>query len=379
MLDALTANPEVWSKTVFFYVFDENDGFFDHMVPPTPPRSQAEGISTVGTTNELFTGSASYPTSRYTSGPYGLGVRVPMIVISPWSKGGFVDSEVFDHTSLIRFIERRFGSQYKGIASPNITPWRRAVAGDLTSAFNFASPNAAVVALPSTASYVPPDQNRHPDYVPKPPATQQLPQQEPGTRPARALPYQLYVDGQVGASGILLSFRNSGKAAAVFQVRSADGLTGPWTYTVGAGDQTSGSFGANSAGLYGLSAHGPNGFLRAFAGSLASGSVNISVNTIYDTRSEAIALVIQNLGSSPANASIFDAYSGTIYSQLIQPHGSATFVRQLQATFGWYDLTVQVASDRTFRRQLAGHIETGNDSMTDPAIATAVPQAAVVA
>jgi len=90
MLDALTANPEMWSKTVVFYMFDENDGFFDHIVPPTPPPSRAQGISTVGTENELFAGNATY-----VPGPYGLGVRVPMIVISPWSKGGWVNSEVF--------------------------------------------------------------------------------------------------------------------------------------------------------------------------------------------------------------------------------------------------------------------------------------------
>jgi phospholipase C len=88
MLDALTANPEVWSKTVFFYMFDENDGFFDHTVPPTPPQLRAQGSSTAGTTNELFTGSATYPASVFTPGPYGHGVRVPMIIISPWSKGG---------------------------------------------------------------------------------------------------------------------------------------------------------------------------------------------------------------------------------------------------------------------------------------------------
>jgi len=83
MLDALTANAEVWSKTVVFYVFDENDGFFDHMVPPTPPQSRAEGISTVGTDNELFAGNSDYP-----AGPYGLGVRVPMIVISLGRRAG---------------------------------------------------------------------------------------------------------------------------------------------------------------------------------------------------------------------------------------------------------------------------------------------------
>jgi phospholipase C len=376
MLDALTANPEVWSKTVFFYMFDENDGFFDHMVPATPPQSRMEGISTVETTNELFTGSSSYPASVYTPGPYGLGVRVPMIVISPWSKGGWVDSEAFDHTSLIRFIERRFG-----VTEPNITTWRRTVTGDLTTAFNFESPNDTVVALPSTASYEPPNQNRYPDYVPTPPSNQALPQQEPGTRPARALPYELHVEGEVSAShgGVNLFFRNTGKAGAFFQVRSGDGQTGPWAYTVGAADKTSDSFGTTGATSYDYSVFGPNGFLRTFAGGLAAGSANLTVNAVYDGESESIALVIRNHGSSAENVSIVDAYSGKTHTHVLQPHNSVTYVSQLHKSFGWYDITVRVDSDASFERQLAGHVESGKPSVSDPAFGAAVPQTAEVA
>src|SRR5262249_39537981 len=163
-----------------------------------PPRSRAEGNSTVGTTNELFEGvvGSDYPPDKFVAGPYGLGVRVPMIVISPWTKGGWVNSQVFDHTSLIRFVERRFG-----VMEPNITQWRRTVTGDLTSAFDFDSPNDAIVSLPSTAAYQPSDKDiaagtRFPDYVPPVPANQTLPQQEPGTRRARALPYELHVEGE---------------------------------------------------------------------------------------------------------------------------------------------------------------------------------------
>ena len=374
MLDALTANPEVWSKTVFLYMFDENDGFFDHIVPQTPPRSRAEGISTVETTNELFTGSSSYPASSYTPGPYGLGMRVPMIVISPWSKGGWVNSQVFDHTSLIRFVERRFG-----VVEPNITPWRRTVTGDLTSAFNFESPNDAIVPLPSTAAYQPPNQDRYPDYMPTPPANQALPEQEPGTRPARALPYELHVGGEVNASGIQLFFRNTGKAGAVFQVRSGDGQTGPWTYTVGAGDEASDSFGSSGATAYDLSVFGPNGFLRTFAGGLAADSAKLTVNSIYEGQSGGLALVIQNQGSSVEKVSILDAYSGQTKTRLLHPHESVTFVSQLEESFGWYDLTVRVDSDASFRRQLAGHVETGKPSMTDPAIGGGVRETAEVA
>jgi phospholipase C len=374
VLDALTANPEVWSKTVLFYMWDENDGFFDHVVPATPPRSRAEGISTVGTANELFTGSPTYPAPANTPGPYGLGVRVPLIVISPWSKGGWVNSEVFDHTSLIRFIERRFG-----VAEPNITPWRRTVAGDLTSTFDFDSPNDALVALPSTASYEPANTDRYPDYVPTPPTNQALPEQESGTRPARALPYELYVEGEVNHAqgGLELTFKNSGKAGAAFHVRFGDGVTAPRTYTVGAGQETSDSFEAVAATSYDLSVYGPNGFLRAFAGGLAPGSANLKVSAAYDKEAGGIVLAIRNDGSSAAKVRIFDAYTDKSQTRVVQPHGSAMFVDTLHKSFGWYDVTVKVDSDPGFARQLAGHVETGRPSVSDPAIgATTVAQTA---
>jgi phospholipase C len=232
VLDALTSNPQLWSKTVLFINYDENDGFFDHLVPPTPPRSASDGLSTVDARNEIFPGRPGNP-----SGPYGLGVRVPMIVVSPWSKGGWVCSETFDHTSLIGFIERRFAAGRPDLIETNITAWRRAICGDLTSAFDFATPNAARVVLPATAAYAPPDHERHPDYVPVPPTHQELPSQERGTRPARALPYELHVSGRVEiASGAFrIEFANTGRAGACFQVRSGTSADGPRTYTVEAG------------------------------------------------------------------------------------------------------------------------------------------------
>ena len=127
ILDALTSNPAVWGKTALFLTYDENDGYFDHIVPPYTPKDANQGLSTVDTKLDHFPGDSSYA-----AGHYGLGQRVPMLVISPWSTGGFVNSEVFDHTSIIRFMEKRFG-----VEEPNISPWRRAICGDLTSAFDF--------------------------------------------------------------------------------------------------------------------------------------------------------------------------------------------------------------------------------------------------
>ncbi len=158
VLDALTSNPEVWSKTALFITYDENDGFFDHLVPPHATNPQIPGRSTVPTDNEFYAGSLG-------DGAFGMGPRVPMFVVSPWSKGGWVSSETFDHTSIIRFMEERFG-----VVEPNITPWRRAVAGDLTSAFDFSKTEPAMPALPDTSAWKPFDDKRHPSYRPIAPA-----------------------------------------------------------------------------------------------------------------------------------------------------------------------------------------------------------------
>ena len=106
VLDALTADPDVWSKTALFIIYDENDGFFDHVVPPYAPSDRAGPLDRRPSPTSSTT---PRPRDANAAGPYGLGQRVPMIVVSPWSKGGWVCSEVFDHTSIIRFIEQRFG------------------------------------------------------------------------------------------------------------------------------------------------------------------------------------------------------------------------------------------------------------------------------
>jgi phospholipase C len=130
---ALTSNPAVWRKTVLFVTYDENGGFFDHVPPPTPPP---------GTAGEFLTVATLPGEAAGVRGPIGLGFRVPMLVVSPYSRGGFVCSDPFDHTSLLRFIETRFGAEV-----PNLSEWRRSVTGDLTSALNL-PPRNGVPQLP---------------------------------------------------------------------------------------------------------------------------------------------------------------------------------------------------------------------------------------
>ncbi len=137
VLAALVANPKVWSKTVLFHMYDENDGFFDHVVPPVAPR---------GTPGEYLTVSPIPDDADGTAGPIGMSFRVPMLVLSPFSRGGHVASEVFDHTSQLRFLEERFG-----VKAPNLSAWRRHTAGDLTSTLHPKRSDPTVPKLPSTS------------------------------------------------------------------------------------------------------------------------------------------------------------------------------------------------------------------------------------
>jgi phospholipase C len=124
-IDAIASNPDVWAKTVFILNYDENDGLFDHVAPPTAPA---------GTALEYVDGL-----------PIGAGFRVPCIIVSPWTQGGWIASETFDHTSVLQFLER-----LTGVAIPNLSAWRRATFGDLTSAFGFPARGSPFPVLPDT-------------------------------------------------------------------------------------------------------------------------------------------------------------------------------------------------------------------------------------
>ncbi|HXS76441.1 MAG TPA: alkaline phosphatase family protein [Terracidiphilus sp.] len=142
VVSALTANPAAWAKTVLFITYDENGGFFDHVPPPTAPA---------GTPGEYLTvppvPDPTYGGSPLITGPIGLGFRVPMIIVSPFSRGGLISSDAFDHTSLLRFIETRFGAEV-----PNLSVWRRSAVGDMTTALNFHKVDTSVPSIPAPST-----------------------------------------------------------------------------------------------------------------------------------------------------------------------------------------------------------------------------------
>ncbi len=364
VLDILVANPEVFSKTVFIVNYDEADGSFDHMPPPFAPASPAFGASTADASLEILTAAQATP-----AGPIGLNCRVGFLAISPWSKGGYVVSQVFDHTSVIQFIEKRFG-----VREPNVSPWRRAVAGDLTTVFNFANPNDGRVQLPSTNAFLPPVNELAGGsvntFVPtQSDVTAGPPAQEAGVRPSRALPYELYAYGSVElANGTFtIAFLNTGAVGAVFQVRSGNSADNVRAYTVEAGKTLSGTW--TESPTYDLSVYAPNGFTRYFKGSTTAGAAALEVRESYDTNGQgSIGWRITNVGVANATVSVLDAYSGQVVTQRLEAGQSFENLWSRESFFGWYDLIVTVAEDPTFNYRLAGHVETGRDSFSDPAL-----------
>ncbi|MEW2517218.1 phosphocholine-specific phospholipase C [Actinacidiphila alni] len=361
VLDALTSNPEVWSRTALFITYDENDGYFDHVVPPYAPLTATGGASTVSTEGEIFAGNGTYA-----AGAYGLGQRVPMLVVSPWSTGGYVCSEVFDHTSILRFMERRFG-----VREPHISPWRRTVCGDLTSAFDFTLKRDRPARLPGTDDYRPADGDRHDSYVPVPPADQAVPRQERGSRPTRPLPYRPLVDAAVtpSAGRVTLTFGGGVAAGACFHVTSANRADGPWTYTTEAGKKISGSWEtAGTGGAYDLTVHGPGGFLRAFRG--LAGRSGPEVTARHDAVSERVELTMTNSGHHEVRLTVGDAYGRGQHTYTVRAGRRETHWVEVGSGRRWYDLTVVADHDSAFLRRFAGHVETGRPGVSDPAIRT---------
>ena len=159
-----------------------------------------------------------------------------------------------------------------------------------------------IVALPSTAGFAPTDYDRHDDYVPSVPASQSVPKQEPGVRPARAVPYDLAVTGDidVGHGNVNLRFENAGRGAAVLQVRAGgvQSASGPWSYTVGSHAHLDATWPvrANGQAAYDLSVYGPNGFFRSFKGSADREHANLSIKSDCDP-DQGITLELKNRGS----------------------------------------------------------------------------------
>ncbi|ADP15332.1 phospholipase C, phosphocholine-specific 3 [Achromobacter xylosoxidans A8] len=337
VLDILTRNPEVWSRCVFFVTYDENDCFFDHMPPPAPPARAADGLSGGLSTVELdgeYHDARHGPSAATPDDPaglhgrgFGLGPRVPMLAVSPWSRGGWVNSQVFDHTSVIRFLEARFG-----VLEPNISAWRREIAGDLTSAFDFAGDH---IAAPS------------------------------GPRRACALPYALEIQGRMAADGghYRLTLRNPGAAGAVLHVYDRRALElAPRRYTVGAGARLDDGWRLHDGGAYDLWLLGPDGLHRQFRGDARdAGALEAQVTPT----ATGLSLRLVNRGEAPQPVKV-ESRIGDGWCAMAHVQADGALELAYGGCQGWYDLEISAPAMPAFCRRLAGRVDAGKPGLPDP-------------
>ena len=128
---AVTSGP-AWKSTVLIMTFDECGGFFDHVAPPRAASP------------------ANSPDTDLQGGKALLGVRVPTVVASPWTLGNpsnpAVNTTVFDHTSILKLIEWRWG------LAPLTARDASSDIGNLATVLNLAQANTQVPALPRPAA-----------------------------------------------------------------------------------------------------------------------------------------------------------------------------------------------------------------------------------
>lgn len=371
VLKALWDNPKLWESTVVLINYDENDGLFDHIVPPTAPAGTPDELLPAnqpggGTTLPQLAasgaaelgqaaGSATPQVAWGPPTPIGLGPRVPMLVVSPWSRGGWVNSEVYDHTSVLRFLE-----QWTGVREPNISEWRRAVCGDLTGCFDFRTSDTTIPLLPDTTA-LRAEADRTQSALPKPAppaaADQVAPQQDPGTAKARPLPYQPVAWLDTTGGNLRLQLANKGTGAFQFQTYAyhpgAD-ATVRENLVAGGGSATAG-IGYGDA--YDIAVHAPNGFLFEAAGARGDAALGVSAQVGGSADTPVLTVTVRNSGTSPA---IVEVEGGDTFT--LAP--GATKDITAAASDGWYDLTLASASAVGWRRRFTGHLENGKPSRT---------------
>ncbi len=409
VLDVLTQNPKVWKKTVFILTYDENDGYFDHVPPfvaPHPKRAEtglaSKGIDTSVEYVELEQDRKHKPRGAVRGSPIGLGYRVPMIIASPWSRGGCVCSQVFDHTSVLRFLEVLISHKTgKKIEESNITRWRRTVCGDLTSAFQTekqggrieSSKRDAVIEAIHKAQFKKLPTGFHAltkkeieEMRAKPSESALLPKQEPGVCPSCPLPYQLEVEGALSedksrftirfaAKKELFGDRSAGSPFIVYAI-GAKAAALPRNYAVAAGEQLEDSWPLDlfDNKAYRLHVYGPNGFFREFSGDDKQSKIDIRfdyvrVNGHKPALTGNIQILAHNRDSGIQTILVRDnAYNNPEAKQTLAPGEKAAFEFDASSSFGWYNVSVRLADDLQFEKRYAGRVETGRWSFSDPAM-----------
>ena len=362
VLNALTSNPEVWSKTALIITFDENDGFFDHVRVPYPNVGErSSGESTVPLDNEMFDGTRR-DARRFErrSRPLRHGharAAAHRLTVEHRRLGVLGDLRPHVADPVPGGALRR--------DEPNITPWRRAVCGDLTSAFDFISTDDDVPSLPDVAAYKPSARRSAVDFTRRLRRTERCRPRSRASASRAGSDYNLHVGFQADNGTLNLALRNHGRIGAHLQARSLTVPGGPYSYTIGAGDEITASL--PNPGVYDLSLHGANGFFRHFTGSVAT-TLRAEVHGDHDSGRLRVKIINEHHGrgrhSAPVVVNVANAYGPDHNVRL--NGGREELVVDTHHCGGWYDLALTSPNDKSFTYQLAGRLESAGRLTSDP-------------
>jgi phospholipase C len=282
-----------------------------------------------------------------------------------------VCSEVFDHTSVIRFLEARFG-----VAEPNITAWRRAVAGDLTRCFDFDQPNVALPELPDMSAARGEELKLDGPAV-SVPAKQALPRQDVGLRYSRALPYELSARlwHEPERERLHLELDNTGEAGVVLHLYDrVQRDRAPRRYLVEAGKQLRDELPLpHGAGRYDFQLLGPNGFARYWACERETSAPEVEL--LYRPQEASLELRARSRGAAQQLVLTPNAYRVDIGRRMFLPASGEwkTCVWSVEDNGNWYDFTLTSSLSPSYEQRFAGRLETGAHGISDPALGTFQP------
>ena len=370
VLSILTKDPETWKKTIFIINYDENDGYFDHVIPFAPPLNPSQPVDVNGkegaeyvNKNQQYMADSDLHANERIEGNVGLGFRVPMIIASPWTKGGFVNSQVSDHTSVIQFLEKFIHKKFnKDVKLDNISDWRRAICSDLTSAFSSSEtkiPKMNYLNQKDYARIINSAKNKPtPDlkwYNEQNLNKSLLEIQERGLKPSNPLPYNFDINWQKGE----IKMVNQGEQAVPIMIYDRNNFHTSeyfFSYALYGNDQISHKIDPEN---YHFEVIGPNGFLRQFKGSKPS---DFDVILLSDTAKNEILIKfikIKNTGHKIKFENLYEKYSRIVD---FDPTEDTTKLN-LNKMKGWYDIKIEIGGNQW---HFAGRLESGKPTTTDP-------------
>lgn len=370
VLNILTKDPETWKKTIFIINYDENDGYFDHVLPFAPPMNPSQPVDMNGkegaeyvSKNQEYMSTQKLKDYEKIEGTVGLGYRVPMIIASPWTKGGFVNSEVSDHTSVLQFLEKFIKKKYsKDVTVDNISDWRRAISGDLTSAFNSSPVKAPKIDYLNQKEYAKTINAAKNKPVPNLKWYSEnelnpnlLEIQERGAKPSNPLPYNYHVNFENGK----IKMSNLKEAAVpllVYDRTQFDNDQFHFSYALYSKQELSHSV---NPGKYNHEVFGPNGFYRNFKG---ESQPDVEVLLINNPSKNQVELIFKKKIKENISLSLENLYTKT-QKKLSLQQAEEKIIIDLNPMKGWYDLQLNSANNSW---HFSGRIETGKTSTSDP-------------